>query len=254
MTAELCAAQVARADPDRFATAMTAPMPRRGDLMVLYAFNLEVARAPWVTSEPMLAEMRLQWWRDAIAEIYEGGSPRRHEVVTPLAEIIARADLPRAAFETLIDARRWDIEGARPTDPDQTWAYVDATAGALMALAARALGAGPAALAVVHDAARGQGAAALLLARPALEAAGKPPLPEGDQAVADFATQALGHLARARAQRRLVGKAVAPALRPSVFAAPVLRQAARPPGSPIEMPSPARRKAALALATLRGRW
>ena len=70
MSIDACAALVRRGDPDRFRAAMTAAPDQRGRLMVLYAFNLEVARAPWVASEPMLAEMRLQWWADAIAEIY----------------------------------------------------------------------------------------------------------------------------------------------------------------------------------------
>ena len=59
---------VERGDPERWRTAMTAP-PRRAGLMALYAFNLEIARAPWVASEPMLAEIRLRWWRDALADL-----------------------------------------------------------------------------------------------------------------------------------------------------------------------------------------
>ena len=60
------------ATPSAGAAAMTAPPAARPGLMALYAFNLEIARAPWVASEPMLAEIRLRWWLDAIAEIYDG--------------------------------------------------------------------------------------------------------------------------------------------------------------------------------------
>jgi phytoene/squalene synthetase len=63
---EACAALVERSDPDRFRVAMAAPPAAREVLFPLYAFNLEVARAPWATREPMLAEMRLQWWRDQV--------------------------------------------------------------------------------------------------------------------------------------------------------------------------------------------
>ena len=55
MSLDACADLVNRGDPDRFRSAMLAPMPIRGDLLALYAFNLEVARAPWVTNEPMIA-------------------------------------------------------------------------------------------------------------------------------------------------------------------------------------------------------
>lgn len=75
MSAEACAALVERGDPDRWRSAMTAPAPRRAGLMALYAFNLEVARAPWVASEPLMVEIRLQWWLDALAEIFDGVPP-----------------------------------------------------------------------------------------------------------------------------------------------------------------------------------
>lgn len=84
MSVEACAKLVERGDPDRFLAVMAAPVAARAQLLPLYAFNLEVARAPWVTKEPMIAEMRLQWWRDVVAE----ASPRAHEVVSPFHAVI----------------------------------------------------------------------------------------------------------------------------------------------------------------------
>ena len=83
-----CADLVRRGDPDRFRAVMAAPVAARERLFPVYAFNLEVSRAPWVTEEPMVAEMRLQWWRDALGEIREGGPVRRHEVATPLSGVV----------------------------------------------------------------------------------------------------------------------------------------------------------------------
>ena len=60
---------------------MLAPAAARPGLFALYAFNLEMARAPWVASEPALAAIRLAWWREALDEIYDGRPPRRHAVV-----------------------------------------------------------------------------------------------------------------------------------------------------------------------------
>ena len=57
-----CAEMVAKGDPERFGAAMTAPRAARAGLLALYAFNLEIARAPRVASEAMLAEIRLRWW------------------------------------------------------------------------------------------------------------------------------------------------------------------------------------------------
>ena len=84
-----CAALVQRADPDRFRATMAAPVSARSVLFPVYALNVEVARAPWVTQESMIAEMRLQWWRDALQQIAEGTAVRRHEVVTPLSRVLS---------------------------------------------------------------------------------------------------------------------------------------------------------------------
>ena len=83
MSIQACADLVARGDPDRFRAAMAAPVPARQVLFPIYAFAVEVSRAPWVTQEPMIAEMRLQWWRDVCDEIEAGKPARAQEVVGP---------------------------------------------------------------------------------------------------------------------------------------------------------------------------
>ena len=116
---------------------MAAPVAARRVLLPLYAFNVEVSRAPWVTAEPMIAEMRLQWWRDALEEIAAGGPVRRHEVATPLAEVL---DAQGARLlDQAVDARRWDIH-RDPFEDDADFAgHLDKTAGHLMWTAARLL-------------------------------------------------------------------------------------------------------------------
>ncbi|MCA3454148.1 MAG: squalene/phytoene synthase family protein, partial [Rhodobacter sp.] len=99
MTVAACAALVQRGDPDRFMAVMAAPVAARAPLLVLYAFNLEVARAPWVTQEAMIAEMRLQWWRDTVAAMAGPGPVRAHEVATPLAEVVRARRLPLAVID-----------------------------------------------------------------------------------------------------------------------------------------------------------
>jgi 15-cis-phytoene synthase len=138
MTIEACAAFVQRGDPDRFAAVVAAPLAVRGQLFVLYAWNLEVARAPWVTAEPMIAEMRLQWWRDVL------DAPRRaHEVAGPLHDLMAEAALPVAVMDRLIAARTWDVYRDPHADQGALDMYLEDTGAGLMWLAAKALGAGP---------------------------------------------------------------------------------------------------------------
>jgi phytoene synthase len=216
---EACARLVERGDPDRFLATMAAPPALRAKLFPLYAFNLEVARAPQASHEPMIAEMRLQWWRDALAEIAEGRPVRRHEVASPLGAALDAGAARR--LDRLVEARRLDIAG-EPFGADSLFAYLDATAGTLLDVAATLAGAAPGDAAVAAWG-RAQGLANWFLALPALSAAGRPPLADAsDAAIAALASAALGGLARPPA-----------AARPAVLAAwrapALLRQAARHP-------------------------
>ena len=134
-----CADQAKRLDPDRYLTALFAPAERRADLMALYAFNSEVARSREAVSEPILGRIRLQWWREAIAECYEG-DPRRHYVIQPLAAAIRRRALSRSYFDRLIDAREEDLEDGPPETLEALVAYAGATSGGLAHLALEILG------------------------------------------------------------------------------------------------------------------
>ncbi|MGR3323347.1 MAG: squalene/phytoene synthase family protein [Pseudooceanicola sp.] len=248
-----CAQLVERADPARFRAVMAAPVAARRRLFPLYAFNVEVARAPWVTQEPMIAEMRLQWWRDALEEIAAGGTVRRHEVVTPLAEVLAAEDARR--LDGLIDARRADLEDAPFEDAAAFWAYLDATGGTLLWVAARMLGAEDGQEAAVRDAGVAQGLANWFLAIPALEEAGKRPLPDGRaETVAGLARDGLARLARARRARRDIPAA---AMLPVAGTGRILARAARRPGDvaggALEAGAFGTR-VELALRALSGRW
>ncbi|MGV6838856.1 MAG: squalene/phytoene synthase family protein [Planktomarina sp.] len=120
MSLQACADLVHRADPSRFRAAMAAPMIARKVLLPIYAANVEISRAPWVTKEPIIAQMRLQWWRDALEEI-ANGTPRRHEVVDALAQTLpANA---AAALNLCIDAREWDVEPAAFADVPALLSY-----------------------------------------------------------------------------------------------------------------------------------
>lgn len=208
MSIEACAALVARGDPERFAAVMAAPLAARARLWPLYAFNLEIARAPWVTQEPLIAEMRLQWWRDVVA----GGAVRAHEVAGPLAALIAECDLPVAVLEAMVEARRHDANRGDFADQAALDAYLEASGAGLMWLAARALGAGPAGEAVARGVGWASALAGYLRAVPALEARGLRPLVEG-QAAAVSALAERG-LARLGAARQLARRGGARALGP----------------------------------------
>ena len=125
---------VRRHDPDRWlATRFISDLEARADVIALYAFNYEIARVVAAVSDPMMGEIRLTWWLEALAEIYEGRTVRRHPVTLALAAAITRHDLPREAFEALIEARYPELDGAA--------LKVEAVEVPLMVLVAKILGA-----------------------------------------------------------------------------------------------------------------
>lgn len=134
-----CGQQAYTHDHDRFLTALFAPSDRREALFSLIAFNIEIAKTREVVSEALLGQIRLQWWRDAIAEIFDG-SPRRHEVISPLVDAVGRFGLTRSHFDTLIDAREDDLTELAPPTLADLERYCDRTTTPLIRLQLETLG------------------------------------------------------------------------------------------------------------------
>lgn len=153
-------ALVRRVDPDRWLAARFVADPaRRAALIALYAFNHELAHAAEAASQPLIGEMRLTWWRETVEEIFEGRTVRAHPIAQALAAAVRTTHVHRAPLEALAEARLRDLDGW-PLGEPEAMAYIDATAGRLMAVAAGALD--PAADAhAVRGAARAWGLAGL---------------------------------------------------------------------------------------------
>ncbi len=128
---------VRRVDEDRWLTARFAEPPVRKRLSDFYAVVYEIARIPESVREPALGDIRLQWWRDAVEEIYAGRGVARFPAAEGLGALVRETSLERALLDQLIDARGKDLEER----PFETWpeleSYIDATAGAVMQLAAK---------------------------------------------------------------------------------------------------------------------
>ncbi len=247
-----CAQIVERGDPDRFAATMAAPVAARAKLFPIYAFNVEVARAPWLTQESMIAEMRLQWWRDVLEEIRSGGPVRRHEVATPLSDVLSAQSAER--LDALIETRRWDIYRDPFEDMDHFRAHIIKTAGHLLLASADSLGDAPED--AILKAGYALGLANWLRAVPALENAGRIPLVEGTpDAVRALAQEGLDALAAAR--RVQIPSSVRPALLSLWQTGPLLRQARSDPARVANGAlglSPAQARVRLIFATATGRW
>lgn len=131
---------VRQQDSDRFLLSLMAPARCRAALWALFAFNYEIAKTREVVTETQIGLIRLQWWREAISEIYEGQTLREHEIVKALARAIHDYNLPRPLFENLIYAREFDLEGVAPANMDGFIHYCDFTTTPLNALALQIIG------------------------------------------------------------------------------------------------------------------
>jgi len=130
-----CAAILRARDRDRYVADLFAPEAARPHLFALHAFTTEIARVRDVVSDPTLGEIRLTWWRDALAEADGQG----HPVATALLETIDKFSLPQAGFEMLLDARRFDLYDDLMPSLDDLEAYAGGTASVVLKLGAAIL-------------------------------------------------------------------------------------------------------------------
>ncbi|HEY3812923.1 MAG TPA: squalene/phytoene synthase family protein [Caulobacteraceae bacterium] len=128
------------AEPDRWlSTRFIADAQARADVVALYAFDHALSRIAHAVTQPMLGDIRLAWWREAVEEAFAGKPPRAHPVVEALSAAITRRGLAIGPFETLIEARERDLDPT-PLGADEAIRYAETTAGAVMTLAATLLG------------------------------------------------------------------------------------------------------------------
>lgn len=254
MTLEACTETLRQHDPDRFGAVLVARAQDRPALVTLYALNLEIARAPYQSNEPMLAEMRLQWWVDRLAEMGQGTAPPLHDVLTPLWE--AWGD-DAGALEPLAEARRRDCAREPFDTTAEVVDYVEATAGQLMWHAARRCGAAEGHRDVVMAQARGAGLAAWLRALPQLQSLRLGLAAPSPEAAKELAETGRDGLRLASRLHRKLPKTAAAALYPGPRVPRLFSEvlAGRiDPFTEVPQPSAFQRRGSLARLALTGRW
>ncbi|HEX2136022.1 MAG TPA: phytoene/squalene synthase family protein [Microvirga sp.] len=245
---EHCEALVRDGDPDRYWASLFAPASKRRFLFALYAFNFEVSRVRDSVREPMLGEIRLQWWRDAL-QGEARGDVRANPVAAALDDTIVTFRLPRQALVDLVDARVFDLyEDPMPSLNDLE-GYCGETSSSLIRLASIILADGepgspdPAGHAGVAYAVTG-----LLRAFPWHARRGQVYLPQDIlgrhgvvrddivsgrggpgllSAMADLRAVARRHIAQVRTLRSTISSPAEPAFRPLALVEPYLREMER---------------------------
>ena len=234
------AALVRRHDRDRYQTALFAPAGRREALFALYAFNYEIARVREAVTQPMLGQIRLQWWREAIEAAFGGTPVRRHLVAESLAAVIREFAPTRGHFERMIDTRERDLADEPPATLAGLEDYAEGTSAALLYLVLEVLGVRePGAVTAASEVGIGYALSGLLRAMPFHASAGRCYIPAEiarrtgldprdyaelrataglRQAAAAIADAAAAHLQVARNYRREIPRQARAAILPSVIA------------------------------------
>ncbi|MCL6707958.1 phytoene/squalene synthase family protein [Pseudomonas sp. R2.Fl] len=235
-------------DRDRYLACLLSPAEKRPALAALYAFSAELARIRDLVREPLPGEIRLQYWRDLLAD-QAHGSTEANPVAAGLMRAIDTYRLPVAPLQAMVEARLFDLYDDPMETRSMLEGYAGETASALIQLAGLVLD--PVEAARFSDAAGhagiAQSVAGLLLMMPLHRRRGQVYLPlellaavgldrdgflAGEDrariaaAVEAFAGLGREHLERARAAGRLPASIV-PAYLPAALAAPVLDRAAR---------------------------
>ncbi|MEG9883372.1 MAG: squalene/phytoene synthase family protein [Hyphomicrobiales bacterium] len=129
-----CLDLVRKTDKDRFLSALFAPDQHRMPLLALYAFNVETARICEHISEPMLGEIRLEWWHGEVAGLF-AGRVGDHPVLRALSGPAMSGRLSRRGLETLLQARRFDLYDDSMPTVDDLESYLDKTSSSLIEMA-----------------------------------------------------------------------------------------------------------------------
>ncbi len=166
-----------RIDPDRWLAArLVEEAAARDELLALYALNDELARVAVSVREPMLGEMRLAWWEEALDGLAAGRGGRGQPVLEALAPALSSGRLPRAPLDRMVQARAADLAREPFADEAALLRHLDGVSGALMEAAAVLLDPGAAGADTIA-AGRAWGWAALWRAREAWAARGRRWLP-----------------------------------------------------------------------------
>ena len=121
-------------DVDRYLCTLFLPQQMRRSVMALYAFDAEIANISTIVKEPMMGEIRLQWWRDVIGGERQGegrSNPLSHELLLA----IEQHKLPRSTFLAYLDARVFDLYNDPMGDMNLFETYAGETCSVLFNLA-----------------------------------------------------------------------------------------------------------------------
>ncbi|MEO8374380.1 MAG: squalene/phytoene synthase family protein [Sphingomonas bacterium] len=126
-------------DPESQLALHYAPAFASGAIHALFALDAALAQVLRTTREPMVGQMRLTWWHEALTRL-DSAPPAAEPVLQALAQHVLPHGISGARLAGLIDGWEELLDGETPDDA-AIIRHADARGGALFAIAGEVLGA-----------------------------------------------------------------------------------------------------------------
>lgn len=133
-----CADMVYKDDHNRYLTTLFVDKDKRRSLLALYAFNIEISKVVDISKEPLVSQIKLQWWRDSIEDLKKG-LVAKHPVIEELSKTLIHHQIPIDDLLIMIEARNNELLDNTPKTLDALISYCRQTAGTLNRLSLQVL-------------------------------------------------------------------------------------------------------------------
>lgn len=135
-----CLELLRRRDYEGFLCSLLLPASARAAVVALRAFNVELAQVKDSVSEKTIGQMRLQFWKDAVAAMYGGGSPPPQPVAMELWKAVRRHELTKRWLVRIIEEREKNLGEGAYRSIRELESYAENTQSSLLYLTLEALG------------------------------------------------------------------------------------------------------------------
>jgi len=126
-------------NPERALAVRYAPAAARGAVTALWQLDQTLAGIVRAAREPIIGQMRLTWWHDALLRLDEGAIPPNPPLLAALGGETVRAGIVGQALAAMIDG--WEALLADPLDEAAMQRFGDDRGARLFAATARLCGA-----------------------------------------------------------------------------------------------------------------
>jgi phytoene synthase len=135
---EYCERKAAQSGSSFYYSFRLLPPARRRAITALYAYCREVDDIVDEVSDPSVARLKLAWWRNEIASVFDGVP--QHPVALALREVVTGIPLRESDLATVIDGMEMDLTQARYLDFPALELYCDRVAGVVGRMSATIFG------------------------------------------------------------------------------------------------------------------